>query len=123
METARSVPLANMPPENRAGGFHLVEHILLRPSLGDENQLSPILLLPFNGDENRPPLKDPYSLQLSFVLPAWLQRFQEENFRPFLIRTLREQCPGHLRFYLHWLDQEQMKAFESAYQVWLQQIQ
>lgn len=37
------------------GAFHLVEHILLRPVAGDVHQQSPILLLPFNGDNNSPP--------------------------------------------------------------------
>ncbi len=116
-------PLAGLPEEGSQGGFHLLEHILLRPSRGDEHQQSPILLLPFNGDDDSPPREDPYSLQLSFVLPNWISRFKDEHFRQFLARTLREQTPAHLRIYLHWLDQPQMAEFEAAYQQWLQQLQ
>lgn len=115
-------PLADLE-ETAPGGFHLLEHILLRPSLGDEHQQSPILLLPFNGDDDSPPREDPYSLQLSFVLPDWIMRFQDEHFRQFLVHTLREQTPAHLRIYLHWLDPQQMADFEAAYQQWLQQLQ
>jgi hypothetical protein len=104
------------------GAFHLVEHMLLRPVAGDVHQHSPILLLPFNGDNNSPPLKDPYSLQLSFVFPDWLNRINDTKFQSFLLKTLREQTPAHLKIYVHWLDQETMDAFETAYRDWLGQL-
>ncbi|MEM7370297.1 MAG: hypothetical protein AAF587_16940 [Bacteroidota bacterium] len=110
-------------PTSHRGAFHLVEHILLRPSLGDNQQGSPLMLLPFNGDEQQAPQKDPYSLQLSFVFPDWLDRFSDNRYRQFLIKTLREQTPAHLRLYVHWLNQDQMKAFESAFQDWLYNLQ
>lgn len=111
-------------PETHAGAFHLLEHILLRPVSGDVKQRSPILLLPFNGDEHKPPQKDPYSLQLSFVFPDWFLRLDKSStFWPFLVRTLREQTPAHIRIYLHRLSEEEMTQFEIAYQEWLIQLQ
>lgn len=104
------------------GGLHLVEHLLLRPTRGDGFQQSPLLLLPFNGEENHPPLEDPYSLQISFVLPGWLNRFQETHDKEGISQTIRSQCPAHLRIYLHWLGQAEMTAFENAYRLWLHQI-
>jgi hypothetical protein len=95
------------PAEN----FYVVEHILLRPMEGDSQQQVPILA--------EPRLKDPYSLQLSFVFPDWPPRFKHPNFRTFVERTIREETPAHLSLMIHWLDQPAMTAFETAYRDWL----
>jgi hypothetical protein len=109
-------------PEDDSGGFYLLEHILLRPIAGDIFQNSPMLLLPFN-DDQRPPQKDPYSLQLSFVFPDWLSRFEKNgSYWQFLITTIREQTPAHLRVYIHRLDKEKMASFEETLQDWLAQL-
>lgn len=106
-----------------AGAFHLLEHILLRPAADDIFQNSPILLLPFNGDDQRPPQKDPYSLQLSFVFPDWLNRFEKnDSYWQFLLKTIREQTPAHLKVYVHRLDKKKMASFEEAMRDWLTQL-
>ncbi len=91
--------------------FYLVEHILLRPMAEDQSQQVPILAVPR--------LKDPYSLQLSFVFPNWPERFKQPDFQAFVERTIREETPAHLAVRLHWLDLEAMAAFKDAYQDWL----
>ena len=91
--------------------FYLVEHILLRPMEGDKQQQAPLLA--------DPRLKDPYSLQLSFVFPDWPERFQKAGFRPFIEQTVREETPAHLISSIHWLDEPAMTAFETAYKDWL----
>jgi len=91
--------------------FYIVEHILLRPMSGDTQQQSPILA--------NTRLKDPYSLQLSFVFPNWPPRFADQGFKAFIERTIREETPAHLSLTIHWLDQPGMAAFETAYQDWL----
>jgi hypothetical protein len=108
--------------EDYPGGFHLVEHILFRPGLGDQGQQSPVLQLPVSEDGSRPPLQDPFSLQLSFVFPGWLLRFDEKEnpgFRTAVIKTLREETPAHLRIFVHWLDRQEMAAFEETYRDWI----
>ncbi len=95
------------PDEN----FYLVEHILLRPLPGDKTQKIPFLA--------NPTLKDPYSLQLSFVLPDWTPRTQDPTFKTFAERTIREETPAHLVINIHWLDRDRMTNFETAYQTWL----
>ena len=65
-------------------------------------------------------------MQLSIVLPAWADEASQVDqtaFQQFLIKTLREHCPAHLRLYLHWLDKDQMEKFEIALQQWFQQLQ
>lgn len=93
--------------------FFVVEHILLRPMGGDNNQLIPLL------EDARS--RDPYSLQLSFVFPDWPQRFrpERENFRQFIGRTIREETPAHLSPYVHWLDRASLATFQSEYQDWM----
>ena len=91
--------------------FYLVEHILLRPLPGDETQKIPFLA--------NPRLKDPYSLQLSFVLPDWTPHTQDPTFKTFAERTIREETPAHLVINIHWLDRDRMKNFETAYHNWL----
>jgi hypothetical protein len=91
--------------------FYLVEHILLRPVEGDQQQQIPLLAEPRH--------QDPYSLQVSFVFPAWLPRFADPAFRQFTERTVREETPAHLAVYLHCLDQPEMAAFEVVYRDWL----
>jgi hypothetical protein len=66
---------------------------------------------------------DPYSLQLSFVLPDWPPRFKDEEFRVFVQQTIRAQTPAHLRVYVKWLSQAEMEVFEGACQQFLAQLQ
>lgn len=94
--------------------FFLVEHILLRPVAEDTTQLFPILV--------DPKLKDPYSLQLSLVLPSWPGRFQNQDFRTFAEVTIREETPAHIFAHIHWLDQSAMQVFENAYYDWLEKL-
>jgi hypothetical protein len=91
--------------------FCIVEHILLRPMAEDTQQLLPILT-----DTQR---RDPFSLQLSFVFPAWPNRFENSRFKTFVERTVHEETPVHLVAHVHWLDRPEMDAFVSAYQAWM----
>ena len=105
-------------PEER---FYIVEHILLRPLAGDLQQHIPILA--------DPQLKDPYSLQLSFVFPDWPPRYRQADhsgnagFRAFVERTIRAETPAHLVPHIHWLDRPAMVEFETAYRTWLDRQQ
>ncbi|HRI15468.1 MAG TPA: hypothetical protein PLX89_20925 [Verrucomicrobiota bacterium] len=121
--TCRRRPLADLP-KGDAGGFHLVEHILLRPRT-IESAAPPVGAgLPvwdsvFLADPERP---DPYSGQLSFVFPNWLTRFEDKldpSYRNFLTKTVREETPAHLHVQMHWLDRDSMRTFEAAYRDYL----
>ncbi len=92
---------------------YVVEHILLRPMEGDEQQPAP---LPILTNVER---KDPYSLQISFVFPSWPRRF-DDDFKAFIERTVREETPAHLVPYVRWFDQPSMAAFEEAYREWME---
>lgn len=92
---------------------YVVEHILLRPMEGDEQQPTP---LPILANVER---QDPYSLQISVVFPSWPRRF-DDTCKAFIERTVREETPAHLVPYVRWFDQPKMAAFEEAYRDWME---
>jgi len=106
------------------GGFHLVEHILLRPLPADEAQWKDATRALWQAAAllAAPLRNDPYSAQVSFVFPDWIEGFSDKDFREFVQQTLREETPAHLSIHLNWLDQEAMRAFEAAYDDWLESL-
>ena len=63
---------------------------------------------------------DPYSLQVTFVLPKWIARYQENPpMRKFVENVIREETPAHLSVYIQWLEQPEMQQFDQAYQRFL----
>lgn len=65
---------------------------------------------------------DPYSLQLTYVFPNWMKRYQSENFRRFVEKTIREETPVHLTIYIQWLEKDEMSIFDQAYQNFLNEL-
>lgn len=103
---------------NAAAGERLilVEHIFLRPLREDfacdaqgQSLVNDRPLLA------APPLPDPYSLQVSFVLPAGVGRFVSPEFRGFLEDQLRQRLPAQLVPYVHWLDAAAWTPFSAAH--------
>ncbi|KAA1245215.1 hypothetical protein [Aquimarina sp. RZ0] len=66
--------------------------------------------------------KDPYSLQLTFALPAWIAQYQDEDFKKFIALTIREETPAHIKTNIQWLEQEEMQRFDYAYHRFLEEI-
>lgn len=93
--------------------FILVEHILLRPMEGDEQQMLPLLSAAGS--------KDPYSLQVSFVFPAVTDRMSRPDapYRLLIERTVREETPAHITPYVHWLSEGAWQKFQPAFQAWI----
>ena len=98
-------------------GFHVIEHILLRP----HGKKSPLLDLPLTMecDHDRAQL-DPYSFRATVVLPAAPQRFRNMSFRHHVEQTLRMEAPAHVALRICWVDRENLHSFEKAYRGWLQ---
>ncbi len=59
-----------------------------------------------------------FSFKMSFVLPSWPIRFQKESFRKQFNNIVYEHSPIHIRHNTHWLNLEEIKAFETAYYKW-----
>lgn len=104
-------------------GFHLVEHILLRPEIIDGHlpDLDSLLSVCVEEDCNScSGFVDPYSFRVTAVVPWWPERFQNSDFRRFFEMTLREQAPAHVHVKICWVDQDSMWLFEKAYKQWLE---
>lgn len=116
----RGRELAGLRPTD-AGDFHMVEHILLRPSRADHRPRGANEIYPGPDIHDflaEPSAPDPYSNQVSFVLPAWVLHLEDPSFRALLERTLREETPAHLRIRLCWLEQTAMASFDRYWGTW-----
>ena len=84
------------------------------------------LLLPWSppGDTSaklsadNPIFKNPYSFVLTIVAPQWPIRFQHENFRDALLKTLHSEAPAHLWLNVLWLDKIKFQRFQVLYGNW-----
>ena len=47
--------------------------------------------------------QDPYSLQLSVILPHWPVRFRDPNYKKFVEKVVREETPAHVEIFIHWM--------------------
>jgi len=101
--------------ENGNGGFHLLEHILLRPTK-DKDQLLSVCLDPgcdHCGEE------DPYSFKISIILPFWVKKFKNMHFRSYVETLFRSEAPAHVFLKICWIDKEEMKKFETSLEDWM----
>ena len=87
-------------------GFHILEHILLRPLSQDTHQGSPVPA-------------DFYSFKMSVIFPDWTARFQTPGFRRFTQETFQDNSPAHISPQFHWLGLDRMQRFEELYRNWL----
>lgn len=121
-----------------AEGFHLVEHLLLRPRQEEDAFLS----LP---DDPAGWVQDPYSQRLSLVFPSGYardfsetgkqgrvevtpHRFRDLEFRRHAERMVQQACPAHLWPAVYWVDRQapgspdseaSFDRFEERYFDWL----
>ena len=68
---------------------------------------------------------DPYSCQVSFILPAAGARAAAvtggQQFRDLVAEVIRNETPAHITPHLYWLDHEMLKQFEVDYRAWLEE--
>jgi hypothetical protein len=95
-------------------GFHVIEHILLRPRSTADPLLNPCF-----GDSGEVCESDPYSFRVSVLLPYWLNRFRDPEHRAVVEKTLREECPAHIYLKICWIANHQMMALDEHYETWL----
>ncbi len=93
--------------ETDVEGFHMIEHILLRPV----KRAAAVDYQP-----------DPYSFRISFVFPDWPMRCGEENFQKLIHDVLISETAAHIAFNVLWFDRDRMSAFEDEYRQWLEKL-
>ncbi|MCC6371442.1 MAG: hypothetical protein IT236_10600 [Bacteroidia bacterium] len=77
-------------------------------------------LLPINiNDDEDCANKDPYSFIGSVVLPYWQGRFNNNDFRNHMERSIRTECPAHIALNICWVSPTQFEEFENKYKLWL----
>ncbi|MGD1951209.1 MAG: hypothetical protein ACFB14_16390 [Leptolyngbyaceae cyanobacterium] len=65
---------------------------------------------------------DPFSFQISVVIPDWPERFRAVSVKQLIYDTLIAETPAHITLHIHWLDSANMQRFESIYAIWLQHL-
>jgi len=125
-----------------AEGFHLIEHLRLRPRRAGE----PFLSLPISETARE---RDPYSQRVSLVFPSGHardfslpresaptapvtpHRFRDLEFRHHAERMVRQSCPAHLLPSVYWVDRQtpgspdspaSFDRFEDRYFTWLDTV-
>lgn len=62
---------------------------------------------------------DPFSLQLSFIIPSWSGRFNSNRMKYLFENIVKMNAPAHLKLNFHWLGIEDLSEFEIYYERWL----
>ena len=65
---------------------------------------------------------DPFSFQISVILPDWPVRLQSPSFKQLFYDTLIAETPAHITLTMHWLKPAEMREFETIYALWLQHL-
>jgi len=121
------------PEECNIEGFHIVEHILLRPGDDDFSLMTPIsvpdmLAIKYNQVPANLPqipeesivIADPYSFWITVIAPSWLPQFrQNKNAQHRFEQLVRREAPAHIAVKFCWLPAQEMYAFETRYLKWL----
>ncbi len=108
-------------------GFHVVEHILLRPTDDDFTPLfDPIIVQDKLGAMVTPPvvqnllIEDGYSFWITVAVPEWLPLFKNnQNAQYQFEQMVRRETPAHVLVRFCWMTPEKMYRFETAYLKWL----
>jgi len=103
-------------------GFHIIEHILLRPKVNNTlaAKIDKFLMVKLDDDGNIiEGKKDPYSFRLTFVFPEWVPRFADADFRRYIEKIVQRETPAHMLAEIVWLNQADMGTFETAFKAWL----
>jgi uncharacterized protein YegP (UPF0339 family) len=65
--------------------------------------------------------EDPFSLQVSFIIPSWSGRFNSNRMKYLFENIVRMNTPAHLKVNFLWLGIEDLSTFEKYYELWLEQ--
>lgn len=102
---------------NDPEGFHLIEHLLLRPKSKNFKLIEVCL----QGCDC-PCEQDIYSFRASVVLPHWPMHFDDMAFRQYFEKKIREEAPAHIQLKICWVSNEKLREFESSYNTWIKEL-
>lgn len=98
--------------------MYLFEHLLMLPDPAEAHGYEHFMpvCLDKNCDGCDP--VDPYSFRITIAMPGWTERFENIDFRNFVEKTIRMECPAHILPRICWISKEQMPALNIAYEAW-----
>jgi hypothetical protein len=109
-------------PFDKTFGFHIVEHILLRPHDSDLTQT--LLQICSDGtvvnSDNDCICANTYSMRMTVLVPGWLAICNRMEFRRFIEQQVRLEAPAHVALKICWLNPVKMFEFETNYKVFLE---
>ncbi|MYM67120.1 hypothetical protein GTP45_09790 [Pseudoduganella sp. FT55W] len=88
-------------------GFHLLEHVLLRPRVAATQH-----------DVK----SDFYAHRVSVVLPGFTARFRDQGCRAWVEELIAQNLPAHILPTFYWLDFAFLAQFELRYARWLELV-
>ena len=107
-------------------GFHVVEHILLRPKDDDYIPLFDPVIIPdvlarkINATPTDLLIEDGYSFWITVAVPNWLPQFKNNvNAQYQFEQLVRRETPAHILVRFCWMSSKEMYQFETAYLQWL----
>ena len=104
-------------------GFHMVEHILLRPKIdanvNNTRIKDTILESPFE-EGSLFNYEDLYSFRVSLIFPSEPEKFTDPGFKKYVEDVVRTELPAHIMAHIYWIRREQLQSFEEAWKNWLQ---
>ncbi|MCK9155241.1 MAG: hypothetical protein M0P12_03905 [Paludibacteraceae bacterium] len=110
-------------------GLHIIEHSLLLLPLLEKKEVQQFdiktedLFLKLSSDDMGEKLvKDPYSMQVTVVVPGWLFICKDPNFRIMVERVIRQEMPAHVSVKICWIARDVMKKFEDAFGVYMEAL-
>ncbi len=84
-------------------GLYLVEHIILRPDVFDNDAPTAQFLPICKDDCDEICSLDPYSFKVSVVLPGFTQRFANQDFRLYMEELIQRELPAHVLAKICWI--------------------
>jgi uncharacterized protein YegP (UPF0339 family) len=111
--------VAHVIEEMEEKNLYVFEHLLLLPEPAEDltyGHFMPVCL--DKNCEGCDPV-DPYSFRITVVMPGWTERFGNIDFRNFVEKTIRMECPAHILPRICWISKEQMITLDEAYHAWL----
>lgn len=99
-------------------GFHMLEHVLLRPRAASKPAIHEQ-----NREQKDAWTEDFYAHRISIVLPGFTARFADKKCRRWIENLIAQHLPAHVLPEFYWLDFAFFAQFELRYFQWLTQLQ
>lgn len=72
-----------------------------------------------NSNKSKFPDDFKYSNHINFIFPDWPVRFQNNDFKSLINKSIQRFIPAHLSYHIFYLDFKNLDVFESVYLKWL----